>query len=55
MTEQGGSIVRSRGRIEEATPSTLFVFNVGDAALTIGPVLLVAAYIWPTQPTTSAP
>jgi AraC-like DNA-binding protein len=27
MTEQGGSIVRSRGRIEEATPATLFVFN----------------------------
>lgn len=30
MTEQGGSIVRSRGRIEEATPSTLFVFNPGE-------------------------
>ena len=27
MTEQGGSIVKSRGRIEEATPATLFVFN----------------------------
>ena len=27
MTEQGGSIVRSRGKIEEATPATLFVFN----------------------------
>ena len=27
MTEQGGSLVRSRGRIEEATPATLFVFN----------------------------
>jgi AraC-like DNA-binding protein len=27
VTEQGGSIVRSRGRIEEATPATLFVFN----------------------------
>ena len=35
--------------------TTLFVFNLGDAALTIGPVLLVAAYVWPTQPTTSAP
>ena len=30
MTEQGGSIVRSRGRIEEATPATLFVFNPGE-------------------------
>jgi AraC-like DNA-binding protein len=30
MTEQGGSIVRSRGQIEEATPSTLFVFNPGE-------------------------
>lgn len=30
MTEQGGSIVRSRGRIEEATPSTLFVFNPAE-------------------------
>lgn len=27
MTEQGGSIVKSRGQIEEATPATLFVFN----------------------------
>jgi AraC-like DNA-binding protein len=30
MTEQGGSIVRSRGQIEEATPATLFVFNPGE-------------------------
>ncbi len=30
VTEQGGSIVRSRGRIEEATPSTLFVFNPAE-------------------------
>jgi AraC-like DNA-binding protein len=30
MTEQGGSIVRSRGQIEQATPSTLFVFNPGE-------------------------
>jgi len=30
MTEQGGSIVRSRGQIEEATPSTLFVFNPAE-------------------------
>lgn len=30
MTEQGGSIVRSRGQVEEATPSTLFVFNPGE-------------------------
>ena len=27
VTEQGGSVVRSRGQIEEAKPSTLFVFN----------------------------
>jgi len=30
MTEQGGSIVRSRGQIEQATPSTLFVFNPAE-------------------------
>jgi AraC-like DNA-binding protein len=29
-TEQGGSVVRSRGRVEEATPSTLFVFNPAE-------------------------
>lgn len=27
VTEQGGSVVRSRGELQEATPSTLFVFN----------------------------
>ena len=27
VTEQGGSIVRSRGELQDATPSTLFVFN----------------------------
>jgi AraC-like DNA-binding protein len=30
VTEQGGSIVRSRGQIEQATPSTLFVFNPAE-------------------------
>jgi AraC-like DNA-binding protein len=30
MTEQGGSIVRSRGQFEEATPATLFVFNPAE-------------------------
>lgn len=30
MTEQGGSIVRSRGQVEEASPSTLFVFNPAE-------------------------
>ena len=29
-TEQGGSIVRSRGQVEEATPSSLFVFNPAE-------------------------
>ena len=29
-TEQGGSVVRSRGQVEEATPSTLFVFNPAE-------------------------
>lgn len=27
VTEQGGSVVRSRGELQDATPSTLFVFN----------------------------
>lgn len=27
VTEQGGSIVKSRGEVQDATPSTLFVFN----------------------------
>lgn len=31
VTEQGGSVVRSRGQIEEAHPSTLFVFNPAEA------------------------
>ena len=30
--------------------TTLFVFNVADAALTLGPVLLIAVYIWPVRP-----
>ncbi len=30
VTEQGGSVVRSRGQIEEALPSTLFVFNPAE-------------------------
>ncbi|WP_421998667.1 AraC family transcriptional regulator [Reyranella sp.] len=30
VTEQGGSVVRSRGQVEECTPSTLFVFNPGE-------------------------
>lgn len=30
VTEQGGSIVRSRGQVEQATPSTLFVFNPAE-------------------------
>jgi len=30
VTEQGGSVVRSRGQIEQATPSTLFVFNPAE-------------------------
>lgn len=29
---------------------TLFVFNLADTALTIGPVLLAAAYLWPARP-----
>jgi AraC-like DNA-binding protein len=27
VTEQGGSVVKSRGQLQDATPSTLFVFN----------------------------
>jgi AraC-like DNA-binding protein len=27
VTEQGGSIVKSRGQVQDATPATLFVFN----------------------------
>lgn len=27
VTEQGGSVVKSRGEVQDATPSTLFVFN----------------------------
>lgn len=27
VTEQGGSVVKSRGALQDATPSTLFVFN----------------------------
>jgi AraC-like DNA-binding protein len=30
VTEQGGSVIRSRGQIEEAHPSTLFVFNPAE-------------------------
>jgi len=29
---------------------TLFVFNLADAALTLGPVLLLAVYLWPATP-----
>jgi signal peptidase II len=29
---------------------TLFVFNIADAALTLGPVLLVIVYLWPVRP-----
>jgi len=28
---------------------TLFVFNLADAALTLGPVLLVLVYLWPAR------
>jgi signal peptidase II len=28
---------------------TLFVFNIADTALTIGPVLLVLAVFWPQR------
>ena len=27
VTEQGGSVVKSRGELQDATPQTLFVFN----------------------------
>ena len=30
VTENGGSVVKSRGQVEEATPSTLFVFNPAE-------------------------
>src|ERR1700704_14319 len=30
VTEQGGSVIKSRGQVEEATPSTLFVFNPAE-------------------------
>jgi signal peptidase II len=30
--------------------TTLFVFNLADAALTLGPILLVTAYVWPSRP-----
>jgi len=30
ITEQGGSVVKSRGQVEEATPVTLFVFNPAE-------------------------
>jgi signal peptidase II len=29
---------------------TLFVFNLADAALTLGPALLIIAYLWPAAP-----
>jgi signal peptidase II len=28
---------------------TLFVFNFADAALTLGPIMLIAAYVWPRR------
>ena len=30
VTEQGGSIVKSRGELQDATPATLFVFNPAE-------------------------
>ena len=30
VTEQGGSVIKSRGLVEEATPATLFVFNPAE-------------------------
>ena len=30
VTEQGGSVIKSRGQVEEATPATLFVFNPAE-------------------------
>ena len=29
---------------------TLFVFNLADAALTLGPALLLLVYLWPAKP-----
>ena len=31
---------------------TLFVFNLADAALTLGPALLLVVYLWPARPET---
>lgn len=31
VTEQGGSVVKSRGQVQDATPATLFVFNPEEA------------------------
>ena len=28
---------------------TLFVFNLADAALTLGPAVLILTYLWPTK------
>ena len=28
---------------------TLFVFNLADAALTLGPALLILVYLWPAK------
>jgi signal peptidase II len=33
---------------------TLFVFNLADAALTVGPVLLLYTYVWPKREDTPA-
>lgn len=30
VTEQGGSVIKSRGQVEEATPAALFVFNPAE-------------------------
>ena len=30
VTERGGSVIKSRGQVEEATPATLFVFNPAE-------------------------
>ena len=30
ITEHGGSVVKSRGQVEQATPATLFVFNPAE-------------------------
>ena len=34
---------------------TLFVFNVADAALTVGPFVLVVTYLWPRHPADPQP